>query len=69
MATEISRTFDRGRGMVTIAVKDSFGEVSSHAIYVAKVPDVDARIAQLLTDTETQAEVIHERLVAAGWKP
>jgi hypothetical protein len=69
MATEISRTFDRDHGSIAVQVRDSYGHDSFHTIYVAGVPDVDAAVAQLLVDAETQAGVIHARMVAAGWTP
>lgn len=69
MATEISRTFDRARGAVYLVVQDSYGVKGNHTIYVAKVPDVEARIAEILTTVESDAAVIHEKLLAAGWTP
>jgi hypothetical protein len=69
VAKEISRTFDTKRGAVVLGIEDQFGSQSFHTIYVAGVPDFDARVAKLLADTDTQAAVIHAGLTAAGWKP
>jgi len=68
MATEISRTFDLPHGAVVVQIKDQFDSVSFHTLYLAGVPDVNAAVAQLLTDTDTAAAVIRERMIAAGWK-
>jgi hypothetical protein len=69
MAKEISRTFDTGRGAVVVHIEDQHGNVSMHTMYLAQVADVGAAVARTLTDTDTHAAVIHERLLAAGWKP
>lgn len=68
MAIEISRTFDLPHGAVVVQIKDQFNNVSFHTLYLAGVPDVNAAVAQLLTDTDTAAAVIRERMIAAGWK-
>lgn len=72
MATEVSRTFDHDRAAVFVVVKDKYEKQSNHTLYVAGtagVEDVDAAIAQILTDADAQAEVIRARMVAAGWTP
>jgi hypothetical protein len=67
MATEISRTFDLPHGAVIVIIQDKFGNTSPHTLYVAGVPDVNAAVAQLLTDTDTQAEALRTAMIAAGW--
>lgn len=69
MATEVSRTFDRAHGAVYLVVEDNYGVKGNHTIYVAMVPDVEARIAEIMTTVDSDAAVIHEKLLAAGWKP
>lgn len=68
MAIEISRTFDLQHGAVVVNIKDQFGNVAPHTLYVAGVPDVNAAVAQLLIDTDTQAEKIRAAMIAAGWQ-
>lgn len=67
MATEISRTFDLNLGAVIVQIKDQFGSVSFHTLYLLGVPDVNAAVAQLLTDTDAAAAVIRTRMIQAGW--
>lgn len=69
MATETSRTFDLDHGAVFLGVKDSYGKESFHTLYVAGVPDVNAAVAQILIDTDTQATAIRTAMIAAGWTP
>jgi hypothetical protein len=69
MASEVSRTFDIPHGAVVVQIADSFGNLSPHTLYLSGVPDVDAAVAQLLTDTEAAAQQLRARLVAAGWTP
>jgi uncharacterized protein (DUF1800 family) len=72
MATEVSRTFDRDAAAVHVVVEDNYHKQSHHTLYVAGasgVADVDAAIAQILTDTDTQAALIRSRMIAAGWTP
>lgn len=68
MATEISRTFDLPHGAVVVQIKDQFNNVSFHTLYLAGVPDVNAAVENLLTDTDTASALIRERMIAAGWK-
>lgn len=68
MATEISRTFDLPHGAVIVNIQDKFGNVAPHTLYVAGVPDVNAAVAQLLADTDTQADALRTAMIAAGWK-
>lgn len=68
MATEISRTFDLAHGAVIVNIQDKFGNVSPHTLYVATVPDVNTAVAQLLTDTDTQATALRAAMIAAGWQ-
>lgn len=67
MAQEISRTFDLAHGAVVLQIRDQFDSISFHTLYLSGVPDVNAAVAQLLTDTDTAAAVIRERMIAAGW--
>lgn len=67
MAIEISRTFDLAHGAVVVNIRDKFGNVSPHTLYVAGVPNVDSAVAQLLIDTDTQAAAIRTAMIAAGW--
>ncbi len=72
MAAELSRTFDHDAAAIHVVVADEYGKQSFHTLYVAGaagVADVDAAIAQILTDTDTQAAVIRARMIAAGWTP
>lgn len=69
MAIERSRTFDMTSAAVVVGVEDSFGNMSSHTLYLSGVPDVDAAVAQILIDTDTHAAVIRQRMIAAGWTP
>jgi len=72
MATEVSRTFDHDRAAVHVVVADNYQKQSFHTLYVAGaagVANVDAAIAQILTDTDTQAALIRTRMIAAGWTP
>lgn len=68
MATELSRTFDIPHGAVVVNIQDKFGNVSPHTLYVSGVPDVNAAVAQLLADTDTQAEALRAAMIAAGWQ-
>jgi hypothetical protein len=73
MATEYqARTFDTGSGAIFLFVQDAiFGNRSAHTIYVAGangVADVEAEIARILAEADDHAQVIHDRMVAAGWK-
>jgi hypothetical protein len=67
MATELSRTFDLQHGSIVVNIKDQFGNVSVHTLYVAGVPDVNAAVTQLLSDVDAQATVIRNAMIAAGW--
>jgi hypothetical protein len=67
MATELSRTFDLAHGAVVVNIQDKFGNVSPHTLYVSSVPNVDAAVAQLLIDTDTQAAALRTAMIAAGW--
>lgn len=67
MAIELSRTFDLAHGAVVVNIQDEFGNSSFHTLYVAGVPDVNAAVAQLLLDTDTQATTIRNAMIAAGW--
>jgi hypothetical protein len=72
MATEISRTFNLQAGAVISQVKDALGNVSLHTIYVSGpngVTDVNAAVAQILTQTDAAAAAIHAAFTAAGWTP
>jgi hypothetical protein len=69
MSKELSRTFDLQHGAVMVNVQDSFGNVSAHTLYLNGVPDVNAAIAQILTDTDAAATLLRNRMIAAGWTP
>lgn len=68
MATELSRTFDIPHGAVVSQIKDEFGNTSFHTFYVALVTDVNAAVAQLLIDIDTQAAALRTAMLAAGWQ-
>ena len=69
MAKELSRTFDLPAGAVYLVIQDMYGNLSHHTFYMAGVPDLDSAVTQLLTDTDAQATVIRERMIAAGFSP
>lgn len=67
MATVISKTVDTSQGAVFLRVKDAiFGNETNHTIYVALVPDVNAKIAQICSDADQNATAIHANLSASG---
>jgi hypothetical protein len=73
MASEYqARSFDTGHGAIFVFVQDAvFGNRSAHTIYVAGangVADVDSEVIRILAEADANAQVIHDRMVAAGWK-
>jgi hypothetical protein len=73
MASEYqARRFDTGSGAIFLFVQDGvFGNRSAHTIYVAGpagVADVDSEVIRILGEADSNAQVIHDRMVAAGWK-
>lgn len=70
MATIQAKTFDIAHGAVFLDVQDAIlGNVTKHTLYVALTPDVDASIAQILTDADANAHTIKNGMIAAGWVP
>jgi hypothetical protein len=72
MATELSRTFDLPHGRIVVMVEDALSNISSHSIYVSGpqgVSNVEAAIAQILTDTDIACAAIEAAFTAAGWAP
>jgi hypothetical protein len=69
MAIEISRTFDLAHGAIVLEIKDQFGTISFHTIYVSGVSDMNATTTKILADTDAAAAIIRERMISAGWKP
>lgn len=72
MAKLLDKTFDTAHGAIIVRVQDEvpgIGNVTVHTLYLNGTPDVNAAIAQIETDADTNAQVIHDKLVAAGWTP
>jgi hypothetical protein len=67
MAIETDRTYNLPAGMIVVNVTDMYGSPSVHTIMVAGVPDVNAAVAQILIDSDTAAQTIVQRMVAAGF--
>ncbi len=56
-------------GAVVVNIKDDFGNMSVHTLYLATVGDVYSAVAQLLSETDANSTALRERMMAAGWKP
>lgn len=70
MATMLSKTFDTAHGSVFLEVKDvHLGNITKHTLYVANTPDVNAAIDQILADADTNAQIVKDKMIAAGWQP
>lgn len=68
MATILSKTFNIQQGAVVLQVQDAvLKQTSSHTIYVANVPDVNAAIQAVLTQVDADAQAIESKFTAAGW--
>lgn len=65
-ATELSRTFDLGRGAIDLKVDNGYGVVAPVTIYVATVPDVPAAIAKSIQMIGDDADAVHAKMVSAG---
>jgi hypothetical protein len=70
MATVTDKQVDMQAGAVHLRVKDAIlGNESLHTIYLSGpsgVVDVNAAIEQIKADTDSHAQVLHDRLSANG---
>jgi hypothetical protein len=68
MATEKYRTFDLHAGAIHVVIENAHGHESRHTIYVVGVEDINAHVQQLMADVDSHANLIMNRMKAAGYQ-